>query len=66
MSKKIDKILEKGFFNTYKFSNKFILLRKGAYPYKYINDQENFNETPLLGKEDFYSHLKIEDITDAN
>ena len=33
---------------------------------KYINDWEKFNETLLLEKEDFYSHLNIEDITDAN
>ena len=33
---------------------------------KYINDWEKFNETLLLEKEDFYSHLNMEDITDAN
>ena len=33
---------------------------------KYINDWEQFNETLLLEKEDFYSHLNMEDITDAN
>ena len=27
---------------------------------------KNFNETPLPGKEHFYSHLNMEDITDAN
>ena len=27
---------------------------------------EKFNETSLPGKEDFYSHLNMEDITDAN
>ena len=27
---------------------------------------ENFNETSLLEKEDFYSHLNMEDITDAD
>ena len=33
---------------------------------KYINDWEQFNETLLLEKEDFYSHLNMEGITDAN
>ena len=30
------------------------------------NDWWNFNETALLEKEEFYSHLNIEDITDEN
>ena len=62
--------LRERFFNTYKFSNhdnnKFILLlRKGVYPYKYMNDWQKFNETSLPEKEGFYSHLNMEDITDA-
>ena len=41
--------------NTFKFSNndinKFILLlRKGVYPYEYIDEGEKFNETTLLKK----------------
>ena len=28
-------------------------------------DWKKFNETSLSGKEDFYSHLNMEDITDA-
>ena len=58
-------------FDTFKFfnhnNNKFILLlQKGVYPYKYINDWEKFNETSLPEKEDFYSHLNMEDIIDAD
>ena len=30
-----------------------------------MDDWEKFNETSLLEKEDFYSHLNMEDITDA-
>ena len=46
---KIDEQLKKRFKNTSKFSNndinKFILLlRKGFYPYKCMNDWEKFNE----------------------
>ena len=42
-----------------------LLLHKGVYPYEYIDDWKKFNETPLPEKEDFYSHLNMEDITDA-
>ena len=55
----------------YKFSNhdnnKFILLLLiGVYPYEYVDDWEKFNETLLPEKESFYSHLNMEDITDAD
>ena len=40
-------------------------MRKGAYPYKYMDNWERFNETSLPEKEDFYSHLNMEDITDV-
>ena len=42
------------------------MLRKGVYHYEYMNDWEKFNESSLPEKEDFYSHLNIEDITDAD
>ena len=31
-----------------------------------MDDWEKFNETSLLEKEDFYSHLNMEDITGAD
>ena len=34
--------------------------------YEYMNDQKKFNETSLPEKEDFYSQLNMEDITDEN
>ena len=37
------------------------MLRKGVYPYEYIDNWENFNDSSLPEKEDFYSHLNIED-----
>ena len=69
-SNKFDEELRKRFKNIFKFSNndnnKFILLlRKSVYPYEYIDDWEKFNET-LPEKEEFYSNLNMEDITDAN
>ena len=39
------------------------MLQKGVYPYEYINDWEKFNEA-LPEKEDLYSHLNMEDISD--
>ena len=43
--------------------NKFILLlKKGIYPYEYMDDWEKFIGTLLPEKEDFYSHLNMEDI----
>ena len=43
-----------------------LLLRKGVYPYEYLDDCEKFNEISLPEKEDFYSHLKMKDITDED
>ena len=47
--RKFDENLKEEFFNTYLFSNndnnKFMLLRKGVYPYEYIDGWEKFNET---------------------
>ena len=43
-----------------------MLLQKGVDPYEYINDWEKFNETSLPEKEDFYSNLNMEDVTEAN
>ena len=31
-----------------------------------MDDWDKFNETSLPGKEDFYSHLNMKDITDVN
>ena len=63
--------LKEQVFNAYKFSNhnnnNFILLsQKGVYPYEYMDNWEKFNETSLPEKEDFYSNLNMEDITDAD
>ena len=43
-----------------------MLLKKGVYPYEYMDEWENFNETSLPEKEEFYSKLNMEDITDAD
>ena len=57
------------FQNTYKLCNndheKFILLlRKGIYPYEYIDNWNEFDETLLPSKEEFYSNLNMSNISD--
>ena len=40
-----------------------MLLRKGVYPYEYIDEWNKFNEKIIPNKESFYSNLTLEDIT---
>ena len=42
------------------------MLRRGVSPYEYIDDWQKFNEASISEKEDFHSHLNMEDITDAD
>ena len=42
------------------------MLRKGVYPYEYMDSWEKFNETSLPIKEDFYSNINMEDIEDID
>ena len=67
-SNKLNEKLKKWFKSTSKFSNddinKFILLsKKGVYPYEYIDEWEKFNEATLTKKEEIYSNLNTEVIT---
>ena len=78
--KKFNKELIKRFASTYSFCNndttgssssgrinKFILLlKKGVYPYEYMNNWERFNETSLPSKESLYRNLNMEDIDDID
>ena len=43
-----------------------MFLRKGVYPYEYMDHYEKFNETTLAEKEEFYSNLDVEDNTEAD
>ena len=42
------------------------MLWKDVYSHEYMDDWNKFNETSLPEKEDFYSHLNMEDSTDAD
>ena len=69
--KDFNKELIKRFANTYNFRdndhNKFILLlRKGVYPYEYMDNWERFDETSLPDKVSFYSSLNMEYIDDID
>ena len=69
--KKFNKDLIEKFKNMYSFCNndlnKFILLlRKGVYPYEYMDNWKRFNETSLPSKESFYSNLNMENIEDID
>ena len=63
-------VLSKKFLTTYQFCNKnldkFLLLRKGVFPYEYMDSWERFDETSLPPKESFYSELNIEGITNED
>ena len=43
-----------------------MLLRKGVYPYEYVDNWERFNETSFPNKESFYSNLNMENIDDID
>ena len=64
-----NKKLIKRFANMYEFCNGDInklifLVRKGVYPYEYMDSWERYDETSLPDKEALYSSLNMEDITD--
>ena len=43
-----------------------MLLRKGVYPYGYMDTWERFDKELLPDKEDFYSSLKMENIANVD
>ena len=69
--KDFKKELIERFANTYKFCDndldKFImLLRKGVYPYEYMDGWDKCNEKIIPGKELFYSNLTSENISETD
>ena len=68
--KSINGLTEK-FPNVYQFCdgdlNKFVLLlRKGVYPYEYMDSWKRFDKTSLPDKKCFHSELNLESITDKD
>ena len=64
-------VLIEKFLNTYQLCNKdhnkfALLLRKGVYPYEYMDSWKRFKEESLTDKESFYSELNNEHITDED
>ena len=43
-----------------------MLLRKGVYPYEYMDGWDKFNETSIPSKESFYSNLTMENISETD
>ena len=69
--KGFNKELIEKFANTYNFCdndlNKFImLLRKGVYPYEYIDGWDKFNEKIIPSKELFHSNSTLENISETD
>ena len=69
--KDFNKELIKRFASTYEFCNenliKFILLlRKGVYPYEYMDNWDRFDETSLPNKKSLYGNLNMENIDDID
>ena len=66
-----DRHLIAKFANPYKFYNKDVnkfifILRKGIYPYEYMDSGKRFDEKPMPKKEYVYSSLNMEEITDID
>ena len=64
-----DKDLTKRFGKTYEFCQKevnkfYLMLRKGVYPYKYMNVWKRFDQISLPDKKEFYSSSFTENIID--
>ena len=63
--------LSEKFHNTYQLCNKdlnkfALLLRKGIYPYEYIDSLKRFTEELIPNMEHYYSELNKEGITKKN
>ena len=69
--KNINNKLKEKFSNVYEFCgydmNKFVsLLKKGVYPYEYMDEWNKLNEKELPVKKSFYSNLTMEDISNTD
>ena len=53
-------------FENYNKSQYKLLIRKGIYPYEYMDDWNRFKETTLPPKEAFHSKLNMSGVSDQN
>ena len=61
--------LIENFSSTYKLCNKntekfILLLKKGIYPYEYMDSMDIFDETSIPNIEEFYSNLQVKHINE--
>ena len=71
MQRNAKKYLLSQFQSVYQFCNGdlnkiVLLLRKGVYPYDYMDTWEGFNEPSLPPKKSFYRELNLEDISNKD
>ena len=52
-------------FENYNCSQRELLIRKGIYPYEYMDSWHKFKETSLPGKK-FYSNLNMSGVSDGD
>ena len=62
----IDKLSKTYGISNYDNEKFILLLRKGVYPYEYMDDWKRFNETELPLKEAFISNLNMTNISDKD
>ena len=74
LSTELEKLVASNSKDSFKITKSYLqneegvnlLLRKGVYPYEYMDSFERFNETSLPPKEVFYSTLKMEKVKDED
>ena len=74
LSTELEKLVASNSKDSFKITKSYLqneerenlLLRKGTYPYEYMDSFERFNETSLPPKEAFYSTLKMEKVKDED
>ena len=65
LSSSIDKLSSNLTKEQFKYTpDNELLLKKGVYPYEYIDSYDRFNESELPTKDKFYSHLNESGISD--
>ena len=53
-------------FENYNCSQPELLIRKGIYPYEYMDSWDKFKETSLSRIEKFYSNLNMSGVSDGD